>query len=394
MAEEDENIPMPSHSWLWKKRRNSIFPTVESKSESKTGAWIQTDFPSSSHTSEDGLRNNVESKSQSNIISWISLPGSVTDVIEEVQAYPIKNIVVEEETGHGQTFSNENKSFHNGKTSFAKRRSENEENQKEAEKGYPSSPGQLFPDVQLDGYQSKEELFYIPYRSAKLYIMKLAKDLHQMKLRYVKVIKELEHVGKENQQAIMAVENQYSDKIKHLRSSLETYQEMVGKEKKSWQDTRKRLEEENRKLRHEKEELMNLIQVQGMNADTEESWLLKSIMQKLHCLYTQHNLTIKELHRSRLGIENVQKMVTENRETEMNAREIKSDTISQNGQGFFVVDIEEAQDYLPEKKFMLEVKTNLEQIRSSLQKRETEIKDLLQTEHWCNPQITEAEMIQ
>ncbi|XP_070592376.1 chromosome partition protein Smc-like isoform X4 [Erythrolamprus reginae] len=361
MAEEDENIPMPSHSWLWKKRRNSIFPTVESKSESKTGAWIQTDFPSSSHTSEDGLRNNVESKSQSNIISWISLPGSVTDVIEEVQAYPIKNIVVEEETGHG----------------------------------YPSSPGQLFPDVQLDGYQSKEELFYIPYRSAKLYIMKLAKDLHQMKLRYVKVIKELEHVGKENQkQAIMAVENQYSDKIKHLRSSLETYQEMVGKEKKSWQDTRKRLEEENRKLRHEKEELMNLIQVQGMNADTEESWLLKSIMQKLHCLYTQHNLTIKELHRSRLGIENVQKMVTENRETEMNAREIKSDTISQNGQGFFVVDIEEAQDYLPEKKFMLEVKTNLEQIRSSLQKRETEIKDLLQTEHWCNPQITEAEMIQ
>lgn len=58
------------------------------------------------------------------------------------------------------------------------------------------------------------------------------------------------------------------------------------------------------------------------------------------------------------------------------------------------MDIEEAQDYLPEKKFLLEVKTNLEQIRSSLQKRETELKDLLQTEHWCNPQITEIEMIQ
>ncbi|XP_026559496.1 synaptonemal complex protein ZIP1-like [Pseudonaja textilis] len=261
--------------------------------------------------------------------------------------------------------------------------------------GYPSSPGQLFPDTQLDGYQSKEELFYIPYRSAKLYITKIAKDMHQMKIRYTKIIKELEHVGKESQeQAVRAVKNQYSNKIKHLRSSLEAYQEMAGKEKKSWQDTRKRLEEENRKLRQEKEELMNQIREQDVNADKEKSWLLKSIMQKLHCLYNQHNLTIKELHKSRLDLENVQKMVTENRETEMNAREIKSDTITQNGQGCFVVDIEEIQDYLPEKKFLLEVKTNLEQIRSSLQKRETELKDLLQTEHWCNPQITETEMMQ
>lgn len=35
----------------------------------------------------------------------------------------------------GETFSNENKSFDNSKTSFAKRLSENEENQKEAEEG-------------------------------------------------------------------------------------------------------------------------------------------------------------------------------------------------------------------------------------------------------------------
>lgn len=58
------------------------------------------------------------------------------------------------------------------------------------------------------------------------------------------------------------------------------------------------------------------------------------------------------------------------------------------------MDIEDAQDDLPEKKFLLKVKTNLEQIRSSLQKRETELKDLLQTEHWCSLQITETEMVQ
>ncbi|XP_039217508.1 uncharacterized protein LOC120316228 [Crotalus tigris] len=362
MAEDGENIPMSSHYWLWKKKRNSIFPAVESKSESKTGAWIQTDFPSSSQVPEKGLTNNVESKSQSNIISCISLPGSVTDNIEEVQAHSSKNTVMDEEIRHG----------------------------------YPNSPGQLFPDIQMDGYQSKEELFYIPYRLAKVYVTKIAKDMHQMKVRYVKVIKELEHVGKKSQeQAIMSVKNQYSDKIKHLRASLEAYQEMVGKEKLCWQDTRKKLEEENRKLREEKEDLMNQLQVQDMNADKEkevqnQSWLLKSIMQKLHCLYTEHNLTIKELQRSRLDLEKVQKMVTENREREKNARETKSDTIAQNGQDCFVVDIEEPQDYLSEEKFLLAIKANLEQVKSSLQKRETELKDLLQSKHWCSPQLLET----
>lgn len=66
------------------------------------GAWIQTDFPSSSQVSEEGLRNNAESKSQSNIISWISLPGSVTDVKEEVQAHPTKIAAREEEIGQGK----------------------------------------------------------------------------------------------------------------------------------------------------------------------------------------------------------------------------------------------------------------------------------------------------
>ncbi|KAK9408207.1 hypothetical protein NXF25_006981 [Crotalus adamanteus] len=66
------------------------------------GAWIQTDFPSSSQVPEKGLTNNVKSKSQSNIISCISLPGSVTDDIDEVQAHSSKNTVMDEEIGHGK----------------------------------------------------------------------------------------------------------------------------------------------------------------------------------------------------------------------------------------------------------------------------------------------------
>lgn len=66
------------------------------------GAWIQMDFPSSSQVPENSLTNNVESKSQSNIISCISLPGSVTDDIDEVQAHSSKSIVMDKEIGHGK----------------------------------------------------------------------------------------------------------------------------------------------------------------------------------------------------------------------------------------------------------------------------------------------------
>lgn len=54
------------------------------------------------------------------------------------------------------------------------------------------------------------------------------------------------------------------------------------------------------------------------------------------------------------------------------------------------MDIEEAQDYLSEEKLLLAIEANLEQVKSSLQKRETELKDLLQTEHWCSPQLPET----
>ncbi|XP_061483919.1 uncharacterized protein LOC133385269 [Rhineura floridana] len=247
----------------------------------------------------------------------------------------------------------------------------------------PSSPRLLSHDSKLDGCLSKEEQPYIPYRLAKLYITKVAKDMHQMKTGYMKAIKELEHAGKENQeQAIMTLKNQYSNKMKNLRAHLEAYQETVEKKNQYWQDTTKRLKEENRNLRQEKEDLVNQITLQKENWGDEKAWLLKRNTQKLDCLFTQHTLTIKELQRSRLNLEKVQKIV--DFQMDLPCDQQRALIISDE------VEMEEAHNCLPQKKLLLEVKTTLELIKGSLHKQETEISELLQNEHWCNSQITET----
>ncbi|KAJ6669587.1 hypothetical protein lerEdw1_000136, partial [Lerista edwardsae] len=311
----EENIPMSSWSWLRKKRRNAVFPAAES--QSKTEAWVQAVVPSSSQVTEESLRSDVEPKSQTTIISSVPLPGSVIDHPDEMQAhslYVAKSSGSDAEAGHGeagqgQSFFNK-LGFNKNKSSFVKCLNEWKGNKTAAQKGHPSSPRVLSHDNQLGGCLSKEEQPYIPYRLAKLYITKIAKDMQQMKTGYVKVIKELEHAGKENkEQAIMELKNQYGNKMKILRDQLGAYQELVDKKNQYWQDTMKRLKEENMKLRQEKEELASQIILQREKWDKERAYLLKSTTQKLDSLYTQHTLTVEELQRSRLNLEKVQKIV-------------------------------------------------------------------------------------
>ncbi|XP_053888199.1 uncharacterized protein LOC128839325 [Malaclemys terrapin pileata] len=96
----EENIPLASRSWLWKKKRNSVFP--EAESQNKAEVWVQTVIPSSSQVTEDSLRSDVEPKSQATITSSVPLPGSVTAYLDEMQVHPscaIKSIMIDEETG-------------------------------------------------------------------------------------------------------------------------------------------------------------------------------------------------------------------------------------------------------------------------------------------------------
>ncbi|XP_062828065.1 uncharacterized protein LOC134296613 [Anolis carolinensis] len=239
----EENIPMSSRSWLWKKKNNSIFPTAES--QNTTAAWVQTVFPSCSQDTEESLRGDADPKSQTTIISSIPLPGSITDYLDEMQTHPsskTKSIDVGEETelgeiGKRQTLLNK---FRFDELSFVKCLTDKKGKKAAAAKGHPSTVRVLPYDNQLDGCLSKEEQPYIPYRLAKLYIIKIAKDMQQMKSGYVKLIKELEQIEKESQeQAIMVVKNQYCNKMGNLKAQLEAYQEAVDKKNQYWQDTTK-----------------------------------------------------------------------------------------------------------------------------------------------------------
>ncbi|CAI5786865.1 Hypothetical predicted protein [Podarcis lilfordi] len=215
----------------------------------------------------------------------------------------------------------------------------------------------------------------------------------------------------------MALENKYSNKMKNLRAQLEAYQETVDKKNQYWQDTTKKLKEENRILRQEKEELANQITLQKEKWGDEKAWLLRSTTQKLDCLHNQHTLTIEELQRSRVNLEKVEKIVdfqmdlpcdqrraliisdeiTEKGITDHNAGVEKSNVTTQESETTelaqrstsVVVEMEEAHNGLPQKKLLLEVKATLELVKGSLQKRETEISDLLQNGHWCNSEITD-----
>ncbi|XP_053155550.1 uncharacterized protein LOC128346365 [Hemicordylus capensis] len=242
--------------------------------------------------------------------------------------------------------------------------------------------------------------------------------MQQMKLGYTKLIKELEHGGKESQEkAIMALKNQHGNKMKILRAQLVAYQEMMDKKNQYWQDTTKRLEEENMKLSQEKGELVNQISWQKEKWDKEKACLLESTTQKLDCLYTQHTLTVEELQRSRLNLEKVQKIVnfqmdlpcdqrraliisneiTGNRATDKSVSEKKSNITVQDPSiaesdersKSCVVEMEEAHECLPQKKLLLEVKSTLDVVKASLHKREKEISELLQSEH-RNSQIANA----
>ncbi|XP_060093453.1 uncharacterized protein LOC132570607 isoform X2 [Heteronotia binoei] len=423
----EENIPMSSRSWIWKKRRNAVFPTTET--QSKTEAWVQTVIPSHSQVIEDSLRSNAEPRSQEMIISSVPLPGSVTDYLDEIQvhhSHAVKSIAVDEETRHGEIKQGQswlNKlGFNKNKVSFLKCFNEWKGNKTLVPKGNPNSPRIMSHDKQLGGCLSKEEQTYIPYRLAKLYITKIIKDMHQMKIGYMKVIKELECAGKENQeQGIMALKNQYSNKMKILRVHLEAYQKLIDQKNQDWQITVKRLEEENNKLRQENEVLVKQIRMQKEEWDNEKACLLKSTTEKLDCIYTQHTLTIEELQKTRLHLKKVQKIVnfqmdlpcdqqkavilsdevTQNRATSVDTGNMKSDLTAQKSETTesdqsaksFVVEIGGGNDCSPQKKLLLEVRTTLEMVEESLQKQYKDISELLQSEYWSASQITNAALL-
>ncbi|XP_075787831.1 uncharacterized protein LOC102452715 isoform X1 [Pelodiscus sinensis] len=385
----EENIPLAPRSWLWKKKRNSVFPAAES--QSKAEVWVQTVIPSSTQVTEDSLRSDVEPKSQATLTSSVPLPGSVTAYLDEMQVHPssaIRSITIDEEIGQvgiGQRESWLNKLRINGnKLAFLKCLIGWKGSKTAVEE---VAPGVCSPDnhrpPELDGCMAKEEQPYIPYKLAKLYITKIVKDMQQMKIRHMKVIKELDCIRKDNQeQAITVLKSQHSGKMKILKAQLEAYQELVNKKNRQWQNTAKSLREKNGQLSQENKDLLYQIKQQNEKWAEEKTWILESFTQKLDHLYTQHFLTLRELQRIRLNMEKMVEIVN----FQMDFPQQKALVTAEK-----VVDQVEEHEHVLQKELLWKAQATLEVAKQSLYKREREVTELLQSESehkTMKPQIT------
>ncbi|KAM6035131.1 uncharacterized protein LJ206_000682 [Theristicus caerulescens] len=398
----EESIPLSSRSWFWKKK-NSVSPAA--KSQSKTEAWVRTVVPSGSRAPEDSVRIDPETKPQTAIHSSLPLPGSITDYSEEIQEHPscvIKSVMIEdtpEEDGERSSWlrklgMNVNKwSFLNSLVGWS-------ENRVLGKVDHLNTSG-ICSDVDHKATELEEcttkEVPYIPYKLATLYIIKIVKDMQQMKNEHMKIIRQLDNTRKENQeQTINIIRKHYGEKMRSLKSQLESYRELMNKSNTHWQDTVKSLRERNRQLIQEKEDLLHQMKKQTDKWEEEKVWILENLCKNLDYLYTQHTLTLQDLHNISLYVERVHDLInfrikilqqksekTEGEKADVSVvLQLKTEQVGNE---------EEKPEWSMEKGYLWQAHTILQKIQESVQKREREVTELLQSERRSNkamePQI-------
>ncbi|GAB0204489.1 cytadherence high molecular weight protein 2-like [Grus japonensis] len=107
------------------------------------------------------------------------------------------------------------------------------------------------------------------------------------------------------EQAITTIKKHYGEKMRSLKSQLEAYRELMNKSNTHWQDTIESLRETNRQLIQEKEDLLHQMKKQTEKGEEEKVWILENLCKNLDYLYTQHTLTLQELHNISLYVEGV-----------------------------------------------------------------------------------------
>ncbi|KAM6226606.1 uncharacterized protein M6G45_016965 isoform 2-T3 [Spheniscus humboldti] len=394
----EESIPLPSQSWFWKKKKSSVSPAA--RSQSKTEAWVRRVIPSGSQVSEDSVRIDPESKAHTTIHSSVPLPGSVIDYSEVVQEH--SSCVIEdtpEEDGEGNSWlhklgMNINKwSFLNSLIGWSENRA--------LEKVDHLNTSGVCSDADHKATELEEcttkEVPYIPYKLAILYIIKIVKDMQQMKNKHMKIIRQLDNIRKENQeQTITTIKKHYGEKMRSLKSQLEAYRELINKSNTHLQDTVKSLRERNRQLIQEKEDILHQMKQQTEKWEEEKVWILENLCKNLDYLYTQHTLTLQELHNISLYVERVHDIMNfqikilqqKSEKTEGEKADVSVVLQLKTEQ---VANEEEKPEWSMEKGYLWQAHTMLQKIQESLQKREREVTELLQSERRYNkatkPQI-------
>ncbi|XP_029468146.1 uncharacterized protein LOC115096948 [Rhinatrema bivittatum] len=404
----DENIPLQSRSWFWKKR-NAVSPAAENIS--KLGIWEKTAIPSYSQATANFMRGEVDPNSP--IVSSADLPGSVSDLdeTEAQQSCVIKSIAIDEESIKTSVPQEESwlskLASHKNKLSYIKRCIGLGENSTSTEKELQNTTNDGSDDnrrsLEANEYLTKEGQPYIPYKLAKLYITKIVEDMQQMKLKHMKIIKELELIRREDQeQAIMAVRSHYESEMKILKSKMKETKEQVDKKNSYWEDMIKSLREENRDLIKDKADL--LCQVKEMNEtwEKEKISILESHSEKIALLYSYQTSTLEELQMARMDLEKVlailNSQMTVPRSQQMNS--VASGNTNYNteagmkweNRNIELTDGTEKQEILMQNTDLVKAHDTLEKIIKSMHKREKDMSEFLLCKSVFNrgikPQIT------
>ncbi|XP_063278181.1 uncharacterized protein LOC134563811 [Prinia subflava] len=368
-------------------------------------AWGQSVDLSGWQVRKDPVRAEPETKPQTTTHSTVLLPGSVIDCSEDAQEHPscvIESVVVEDtpkEDGEGNSWlhklgMNINKwSFLNSVIGWREDRTQDKD--QFTTSGVCSSADHKATELEEC---TAEEVPYIPYSLARLHIIKIVKDMQQMKNRHMKLITKLDNIRKEKQEKTIAtIKKHYSEKIRCLKSQLEAYQELMNKSNVDWQDTVKSLKERNRQLIQENKELLYQMKQTTENWREEKVWILENLCKKQDYLYTQHTLTLQELHNISLHVKRLQDLM--NFQTKiLQQKSEKTEGEHSDVSEVLVLKTEQADnkegktDWSVEKQYLWQAHNILHEIQESLQKREREITELLQSKRRFNkamkPQMT------
>ncbi|XP_063036854.1 uncharacterized protein LOC134432263 [Melospiza melodia melodia] len=290
-------------------------------------AWVQSDDLSGWQV-KDSLRIDPRTKPQTTRHSTVPLPGSVIDYSEEVQEHPscvIESVV--EDTPEEDQF-----------TTFG------------------VSPAADNKATKLEECTTKK-VPYIPYSLATLHIIKIVKDMQQMKNRHMKIIRKLDDMRKEKQN----------------------------------------LREKNRQLIQENEDILYEMKQRTENWRKEKVWIIENLCKKLDYLYAQHRLTLQELHNINLHVERLQDLMN------FQIKNLQQKSEKAGGENSDISEVlvlktdqaadeERKTDWSVEKQYLWQAHTILQEIQESLQKREREVTELLQSERRFNkamkPQVT------
>ncbi|RMC17949.1 hypothetical protein DUI87_04823 [Hirundo rustica rustica] len=302
-------------------------------------AWVQSADLSGLQVPKDSGRIDPKTKPQTTTHSTVLLPGSITDYSEDVQEHAscmIDSVAVEDPPEEDQFATS-------GICSAADHNA-----------------------TELEECATKE-VPYIPYSLARLHIIKIVNDMQQMKDRHMKLIRKLDNVRKEKQEeTITTMKKHYHEKMRCLKSQLEAYQGLKNKSN-----------------------------IHGQ--DTVEVWILENLCKKLDHLYTQHTLTLQELHNISLHVERLRDLM--NFQTKiLQQKSEKAEGENSDVSEVLVLKTEQAAneegktDWSVEKLCLQQAQNILQEIQESLQKQEREVTELLQSERRFNkamkPQMT------